>query len=260
MLEILIVALERNGGILKSESENPQRLQQTNEISPDTGLCGFREILHKIRFILSRIIHMKTLFPGQQKSTAAYSLMELLVAVSIIAMFSSIALPSIDSLFNSEAATSHASTLTSDVRFARAWSLENQTYVRIVFNPDDYSSWVVQELTDNLGETISGDPGFTMTTAEMNDFDENPTYWRSIIDAPSREIDIGNIRLVFTPSVPPAIFFRPDGLLVSSPNSSANIFGTLNAKFLYDASGIDSGIEVDITPSGAIESSEYEDY
>jgi len=203
---------------------------------------------------------MKTQFPRRQRSTAAYSLMEILVAISIVAVFSSIALPAVDGFYTAEAATSHASTLTSDVRFARAWSLENQTYVRIVFNPADYSIWVVQELTDGFGETISGDPDFAMSPSETNDYSEEPTYWRSIIDGPSREIDSGGIRLVFSPAVPPPVFFRPDGLLVSAPNSSASIFGTLKVKFLYDAAGTDSGIEVDITPSGAIESSAYEDY
>lgn len=180
--------------------------------------------------------------------------MEMLVAISILAMFSSIALPSIDSFYHEETINTSAAELASDVRLARAWALENQTYVRIVFNPDGYSSWVVQELTDSLGESISGEPSVVMTSAEMNDYSEYPTYWRSIIDSGFRELDSAKVELKFTPAVPAPVFFRPDGLLVSSPNSSASIFGTLKVRFFYEDL---EGVEVDITPSGAIESVAY---
>jgi len=152
-------------------------------------------------------------------ASRGFSLIEILSVIFIGAVFASLVLPSASNFFNSQIVAAEASKLTADVRFAQSWAIQNQTYTRIAFanNPP---RWIVQEVVDASGNSLSGEIQDSSAVNEGKTYSENPTYWRSIIETPIREID-PNVQLIFTPNNPLPAFFRPDGMLVMYPVSSA---------------------------------------
>lgn len=180
------------------------------------------------------------------------TLLELIVALSIIYVFSSIALTSSGNFFSGDAMTVAASKLTTDIRIARYSSMQNQTYTRLIFSSDK-TAWEVQEAIDGNGDAIVGQLPPEFDNAVINDYDDN-THWETIIDDDEHEVD-PDIDIQFSPSAPPAIVFRPDGTLAQGPGIESRPIGTVEVKFIRD----DSHASVFITPSGALESLEYYD-
>jgi Tfp pilus assembly protein FimT len=180
--------------------------------------------------------------------------MEILTVVILLSIILSVALPSADNFFVNQSVAAQAGVLVGDIRAARAWAMSNQVFTRLVFSVEE-QAWVVQEVTDTTGEPIVGEPTEGLSAASATDisgYDVQPTYWRSIIDDQNRTVD-PKVTLSFTPATPAAVFFRPDGMLMSSPKAGSLPLGVQKVRFSQD----DVAVEVTITPAGAVESTAW---
>lgn len=192
--------------------------------------------------------------PGDMKKGTSF--MEILAVILILAVMLSFGMPSASQFFSTQKVSAQAALLSGDIRVARYWAMKNQTYTRLVFSTTSHS-WVVQELTDSGGDPIVGEPiAISMTAPEKEDYDENPTYWRSIIEGSAREI-FPQVKETLTPATPKCFFFRPDGMVVTAPDVSAQPIVQLKVKF--EIENAETAIEVLITPAGVIESVEWYD-
>lgn len=182
------------------------------------------------------------------------SFFELAMVISIIAVFSSIAMPAANNFFGGDSLSVAASTLTTDVRVARYNAMQNQTYIRLMF-ASDQTGWKVQQAIDSgTEEPIEGELNpAVFTVAVINDYDDI-SNWETILDDELHEID-PDIDIQFTPGVPPTIMFRPDGTLAQGPGFLSKPIGSVEARFMHE----ESSLSVWITPSGALESLEYYD-
>lgn len=179
------------------------------------------------------------------------SFLELLAVISIITVFSSIAMPAANNFFTGDSLSIAASTLTTDVRIARYNAMQNQTYIRLIFAADQMGWKVEQAINFVTAEPIEGE----LTTdceGDLNIYDSN--NWETILDDEVHEID-PDIELEFNPAVPPTIVFRPDGTLSQGAGFSSPPIGTVEVKFVHE----ESSVSVWINPSGALESLEYYD-
>lgn len=192
----------------------------------------------------------------QNNRRRGYTLMEIITVTLVIAVVASVTMPAADGFMTSQQVAAQASVLTGDVRYARSWAMSEQVFCRLVFS-NEKLTWVVQEHCVG-GEPHVGEPTTTWASEPANTYTADPLYWRSIIDYPEREVE-GAFDVALTPDVnPTAIFFRPDGMMVSGASSNHAPIAVIKARF---TSG-DIGVDVNISPNGALESMEYysEDY
>lgn len=176
---------------------------------------------------------------------AAYTLMEILAVLSIIAIMASITLPAMDGFFASQRLSAEANTFIQNVRMAQYLALETSVYHRLYFLPDgsgyQLSSYVQPS-------------GWVQTTVIQNVTDAlNPasTNWVDITGMGTVEID------TLVSFKPPAgvsmIFFRPDGLLVRTPEYEADPVPDCIASFSFGQ----RDLTVNVTPVGIRASEEF---
>ncbi|NLI76276.1 MAG: hypothetical protein GX442_07535 [Candidatus Riflebacteria bacterium] len=189
-------------------------------------------------------------FPPRPGRRAGFTFMDILSAIMIIAVVSSIAIPTISGFFATQQAASQAALLVNDVRLARATAIENQGYTRILFRAD-LTGWIVQELVDGSGLPVQTE-GSVVFSEDPDIYNETAPDWRSILDGAARELD-SETTLALSKAPPASIFFRYDGLIVNSPYYDALPIQVRRATFTYG----DAALQVDITPAGAVESVEY---
>ncbi len=183
-------------------------------------------------------------------SRSGTTAMELLCVVMIVGAMATVILPNANSFYATEQSYAAAAKLTADIRTARYRAIEYQCYVRLKLDPEG-SGWRVEELCDSAtGDTVEGEAVL-------------PTHnlWVSILDEAMREND-QQINISYLPDPPQAIFFRPDGLLVSSSTFNAPPIGIQQVDFNFSSAPEAQGAQVDITPAGVIESKAFysEDY
>lgn len=171
--------------------------------------------------------------------------MEALCIVLIVAVMATVMLPTAGSFYATEQSYAAAAKLTADIRLARYRAIEYQCYVRLTLDPSG-AGWRVEELCDSVtGDTVQGEAIL-------------PTHnrWISILDEETREND-PSINISYLPDPPQLIFFRPDGLLVSSYTFNAAPIGIQQVVFNFSSDPEAQGAQVDITPAGVIESKAY---
>lgn len=178
---------------------------------------------------------MRYLFGDKPLIRRGTTMMEVLTAAIIISIVASYVLPAADSFYSSEQVTAAASMLTADVRYARAYAIDRQTYVRLHFMPD---GWEVQEAFDDFDNPLPAG----------NDFN-TAHYLESILDESERFVP-AKVNLEFMPVATPDVYFSPDGFLRSKPgfNSPPSMHITVN--FVY----VNAVATVEISASGALES------
>lgn len=171
------------------------------------------------------------------------TLMELLMIILVISVMSSLAFPTVDSFYSNDQVTAAASNLTSDIRYARGYAIDNQCYIRLRFLSDG-SGWAVEEAWDNVGDT-----------SLLTEPTESHLYWESILDEYEREI-LPSVSMEFEPASPPVIYFSPDGLLRAQIGFSGAPIRRVLVKFFFG----NAEAAVDLSPAGAIESQAWYNY
>lgn len=178
-------------------------------------------------------------------SRSGTTAIEALCIVLIVAVMSSIILPTAGGFYATEQSYAAAAKLTADIRLARYRAIEYQCYVRLKLDITG-AGWWVEELCDSVtGDTVEGEAVL-------------PTHnrWISILDEEMREND-ASINISYIPDPPQTIYFRPDGLLVSSYTFNASPIGIQQVIFNFSSDPEAQGAQVDITPAGVIESKAY---
>lgn len=170
------------------------------------------------------------------------TMIEVLMVVMIVAIMSSFALPAVDGFHSNEQVTAAASMLVADVRYARAYAIENQCYVRFRI-PDEFA-WQVEEPWD----LIANDP-------LLNDPPAGHSDWVSVIDEDERLVPY-NVSFEIDPTPPLQFFFSPDGMIRSHSNFFSPPIQTITARFRYR----EAMAAVFINASGVLESQAWYNY
>ncbi|MBF0409329.1 MAG: prepilin-type N-terminal cleavage/methylation domain-containing protein [Candidatus Riflebacteria bacterium] len=175
-----------------------------------------------------------------------YTLMELITVICIIAVFLNVGDSTTSGFFSAQRVAGNAAIFIQDIRAARFSAVNDQTYHRMYIFKDYegcIASYVVQ--------------AYASPTIPANDIVNSRTYtadnasWINLLDTPYREFeDDIYVRFATGPSY---IFFRPDGLLVSSPEVDSLPIPESQA---YFSDGVTS-MTVLINAAGVIESEEW---
>jgi prepilin-type N-terminal cleavage/methylation domain-containing protein len=115
----------------------------------------------------------------------AFTLMELLVVIGIIAMLSVVALPAIKNISRSDTMGAASRQLIDDLSYARRMAIRNRATVYVVFLPHDYLSYAgafagaeKDRATDLLGMQYHGYAMFTWRRVGEQPGQNNPVYLR----------------------------------------------------------------------------------
>ncbi len=187
------------------------------------------------------------------KSASAYTFMEIMTVVMVIAMVTSITLPAIDNMFSGLRVSFMAQILVQDIRLARYKSLKEQSPYRLIFD-DDWLHYKVQAFRrDDESDSVTED------NTQTEDYDSD--QWQTVLDDDEQEID-SSVELVRDSSspFPKCIFFWPDGTVVTRINSGVNLTDSnifpLGENFIIFTYG-SSAIRINIGAFGVMSSEAY---
>ena len=176
---------------------------------------------------------------------AGFTLMEIMLVISIVAIASSIIGENVNNFFSGQRAQSEALIFVQDIRAARYSAMASQVFHRVIFRTDGMAYRV---------ETYNDTNAVNITTAKTV---YSAASWASIIDQGEREID-SEVTVEMPPVPNPfVIFMRPDGLLIASPKDDGEPIPECIATFTYG----NSILHVELNAIGVAASREYyEDY
>ena len=171
-----------------------------------------------------------------------FTLMEIVVAITIIVAFTSVVGRGIDGFFSAQRVTTAARTFIEDYRAARFGAMNDQRYYRLYFSSDNFN-YVVQSY-DSAAKVAA-----THVTGALTNI--NDANWTTVIDEPMREIDP---YITFQrPSSLNVMFFRFDGAVVAAPTEDAAPIQDCVATFTYGL----AALAVNISSSGTMASEEF---
>jgi len=171
--------------------------------------------------------------------------MELLAVISIIAILTSVALPAVDNFFSSQRVAAEANRFIQWVRFAKYQAMETQVYHRLYFVPDQGGYQVT---------AYERPTGWDAPTAVQDLSDAQSPTTTNWVDATGEyTVEYDPVVWVDPPPTLPMIFFRPDGMLVTSPSYDGDPIPDLVATFTYGS----SILTVNLTQIGVRASEEY---
>jgi len=181
-----------------------------------------------------------------QGGRRGFTLMELLAALSIIAVMASVSLPAMDTFFSSQRAAAEANQFIQNVRMAQYRATETQIYHRLYFYPDGTgyklsaydrpAGWNHPTTVKPADVVVAANP------ASLN--------W---VDLTGQEIiEFDPLVKFASPSVT-AIFFSPDGMLLTSPENMADPIPDCVATFSYG----NTQLAVNLTQIGIRSSEEF---
>ncbi|MBF0544057.1 MAG: prepilin-type N-terminal cleavage/methylation domain-containing protein [Candidatus Riflebacteria bacterium] len=182
------------------------------------------------------------------RRNSGFTLMEILAVISIAAVFANLSDQTAGSFYSSQNVAANAQIFIQDVRYGRSGAINDQVYYRL---------FITYDATGCIASyTVQSYPNSTVSSGDLSDSINNvySASWTNTLDFPYREFPSAmSVTVGTSPSV---IFFRPDGLLVSTPSQDSLPIPEYTANF---TDGVTS-FTVMINAAGVIESDEwYED-
>jgi len=175
-----------------------------------------------------------------------FTLMELLAALSIIAIMASVSMPAMDNFFSSQRVAAEANQFIQNVRMAQYQAMETQIYHRLYLYPDGtgykLSSYARPAVWNHPTTVAVADVAAAATPASAN--------W---VDITGQEIIEFDPLVKFTPPSVTVIFFSPDGMLLTSPENMADPIPDCVATFSYGS----TELAVNLTQIGVRASEEF---
>lgn len=143
------------------------------------------------------------------KSKVGFTFIEVLTALVIISIVSSIALPSLDNFFSSTRVEANAESFTSCLRKAKYSAIQQQALHRIIFHPDENEYKVQAYIPDiELGFPHSSDTNVSLLADAHDEYES--LDWTSITDEDFCCVDSG-VTIYKSSCLPQIIFIRPNG-------------------------------------------------
>lgn len=189
----------------------------------------------------------------------AFTMMEVMTAMAIIAVVSSIVLPGAANFYSSERVKAVAEVMVQNIRMAKYKAMQEQALHRMIFSPGG-DTYKIQIHAGYIEDSGYAEPNLTTGVAENSDV--NLSYaelsWESILDEEEIEIDPG-VTVTRDPYLAPrVIYFWPDGYLVT--HDSTGIDDT-NKKLLPECFMLfeygSSRIRVYLNAMGVLSSESY---
>ena len=180
-----------------------------------------------------------------KQNRSAFTMIEVMMMILIVAIMSSIALPATNNFFSGNRLAAAASVLIQDVRRARYRAMQTGKTHRLVFLDDsgNLEGYMVQE--------FEGLP----TNLSTNSDSKTNYDWETILYEDERFFD-PEVIVEIDPILPDCIFFRSDGLIVEGVSFDANLIPQAIATFTYG----DSDLAVTINAMGVVSSEEVFEY
>lgn len=192
------------------------------------------------------------------KAKDGFTFMEVLTALAIISIVSSIVLPAMDNFFSSTRVEANAENFSSCLRKAKYSAIQQQALHRIIFHPDDNEYKVQAYIPDiELGFPHSSDTNVSLLADALDEYES--VDWTSITDEDYCCVDPG-VTIYKSSCLPQIIFIRPNGSFYYD-SVADNIFNGSDisplpecmATFIYG----EAAIKVLINSFGVISSESY---
>lgn len=174
------------------------------------------------------------------------TLMEILVVISILAIFSSIALPAADEFMVGYRITAVSRAFLADVRLARYEAIRTQQVHRLV-------------LTDlSTGNRFKVERFVALPEEPPESYDSNDNAnWNSILEELERELPAD---VMITANLNSTVYFTPDGLLVDNWSTSDSGMPLLPRTVNFNCDDI-ATMTVQLSAHGGVSSTAvYEEY
>jgi len=138
-----------------------------------------------------------------------FTMMEIMTAMAIIAVVSSIVLPGAANFYSSERIKAVAEVMVQNIRMAKYKAMQEQALHRMIFSPagDTYKVQI------HIGYFEGNIPPDLTTTLTEEGYDS--LNWESVLDTEEIEIDPGVTVTRDAYLAPRVIYFWPDGYLVT---------------------------------------------
>ena len=176
-----------------------------------------------------------------KQNRSAFTMIEVMMMILIVAIMSSIALPATNNFFAGNRLAAAASILIQDVRRARYRAMQTGRTHRLVFLD------ATAETEGYMLQEFNGLPSnLTSNSASKVNFD-----WETILDDEERYFD-PEVMVEIDPILPDCIFFRSDGLITEGVSFDSNLIPQAIATFTYG----DSDLAVTINAMGVVSSEE----
>lgn len=182
----------------------------------------------------------------------AFTMMEIMTVMAIIAVVSSIVLPGVSNFYSSERVKAVAEVMVQNIRFTKYRAMQEQALHRMIFSPggDTY------KIQMHIGYFEGGTP--PNLNAVLTEEGYGSSNWASVLESEEVEIDPG-VTVTRDPYLAPrVIYFWPDGYLVT--HDAAGISET-NKKLLPECFMLfeygSSRIRVYLNAMGVLSSESY---
>ncbi|MDD3146670.1 MAG: prepilin-type N-terminal cleavage/methylation domain-containing protein [Candidatus Riflebacteria bacterium] len=186
------------------------------------------------------------------RARKAFTMMEVMTAMAIIAVVSSIVLPGAANFYSSERVKAVAEVVVQNIRMGKYKAMQEQALHRMIFSPggDTYKVQI------HTGYFEGNTPPDISTGVTEEDYDS--INWESVLDNEEIEIDPGVTVTREAYLAPRVIYFWPDGYLVT--HDAAGISET-NKKLLPECFILfeygSSRIRVYLNAMGVLSSESY---
>ncbi len=153
----------------------------------------------------------------------AFTMMEIMVAMAIIAVVSSIVLPGVSNFYSSERVKAVAEVMVQNIRMTKYKAMQEQALHRMIFSPGG-DTYKIQIHAGYLEGSGYSEPNLTSGVAENADVNlsYNELNWQSILETEEIELDPGVTVTRDTYLAPRVIYFWPDGYLVTHDSTGIN--------------------------------------
>ncbi|HOI91579.1 MAG TPA: prepilin-type N-terminal cleavage/methylation domain-containing protein [Candidatus Rifleibacterium sp.] len=143
------------------------------------------------------------------RARKAFTMMEVMTAMAIIAVVSSIVLPGAANFYSSERIKAVAEVMVQNIRMAKYRAMQEQALHRMIFSPggDTY------KIQMHIGYFEGGTPPNLSAVLTEEGYDS--LNWESVLESEEVEIDPGVTVTRDVYLTPRVIYFWPDGYLVT---------------------------------------------
>jgi prepilin-type N-terminal cleavage/methylation domain-containing protein len=186
------------------------------------------------------------------RARKAFTMMEIMTVMAIIAVVSSIVLPGAANFYSSERIKAVAEVMVQNIRMAKYRAMQEQALHRMIFSPggDTY------KIQMHIGYFEGGTPPDLSTVLTEEGYDS--LNWESVLESEEVEIDPGVTVTRDVYLAPRVIYFWPDGYLVTGVagtigENSKNLLPECHILFEYGS----SRIRVYLNAMGVLSSESY---
>lgn len=146
----------------------------------------------------------------------AFTMMEIMVTMSIIAVVSSIVLPGASNFYSSERTKAVAEIMVQNIRMVKYRAMQEQALHRMIFSPTG-ETYKIQIHSGFIEDSGVAKPDLVAGLSEEN-YDN--IKWESVLDVEEIEIDPGVTVTRSAYLAGRTIYFWPDGYLVTAVSGS----------------------------------------